>query len=49
MIRFILLLLMCGVLESAWGQRANFKQAEKFRRAGEEIGSLNVSPFSKKE
>lgn len=49
MIRFILLLLMCGVLESAWGQRANFKQAEKFRRAGEEIGSLNVAPhFLKK-
>ena len=40
---------MCGVLESAWGQRANFKQAEKFRKAGEEIGSLNVAPhFLKK-
>ena len=38
----VLLLLMCVCFGSVWGQKANFKQAEKFRKAAWEIGSLGV-------
>lgn len=43
-IRLILFLLACGLTLSASGQKANFKQAEKFRKAGAEIGTLKVQP-----
>lgn len=44
MIRWILFLLLWGVAGTVCGQKANFRQAEKFRKAGAEMGSLKVNP-----
>lgn len=43
-LKFIFVFVACLPLFSVWGQKANYKQAEKFRTAGSEVGSLSVSP-----
>lgn len=43
-IGIILALLTCIGGNTVFAQQANFKQAEKFRKAGAEIGSLSVQP-----
>lgn len=43
-IRFILWVAACCLAGTVTGQKADFKQAEKFRKAGSEIGSLKVQP-----
>lgn len=47
--KFIVFLLFCGLVESAWAQKANFKQAEKFRKVASEVGSLSVNPHFLKD
>ncbi|MDE6451510.1 MAG: S9 family peptidase, partial [Odoribacter sp.] len=42
--RVMLFVLMCGMTGMVCAQQANFRQAEKFRKAGSETGSLKVSP-----
>ena len=42
--KFIMSLLIWGLAGSVFGQKANFKQAEKFRKAASEVGSLSVHP-----
>lgn len=42
--RVMLFVLMCGMTGTVCAQQANFRQAEKFRKAGSETGSLKVSP-----
>lgn len=43
-LRLILLLVTYLVTFSVYGQKANYKQAEKFRKIGSEVGSLKVQP-----
>ena len=40
---------LCGIGSVAVCQEANFEQAEKFRKAGLEVGSLSVSPHFLKD
>lgn len=44
MIRLVLLLWLCVCAGIVTGQKANFRQAEKFRKAGEGVGSLSINP-----
>ncbi len=43
------LLCFLGIGSVAVGQTANYEQAEKFRRAGSEVGSLSVTPHFLKD
>ncbi len=47
--KLIVLLLVCSFTELAFGQKADFKKAEKFRRAASEVGSLSVQPHFLKD
>lgn len=47
--KLIVFLLVCGFTELAFGQKADFKKAEKFRRAASEVGSLSVQPHFLKD
>ena len=47
--KLFLLLCLCGIGSVAVCQEANFEQAEKFRKAGLEVGSLSVSPHFLKD
>lgn len=47
--KLIVLLLVCSFTELAFGQKADFKKAEKFRRAASEMGSLSVQPHFLKD
>ena len=42
--RFLLFVFLWSVAGTVYAQKANFRQAEKFRKAGSEVGSLNVTP-----
>ncbi len=42
--KLLLFVLLWGIAETVCGQQANFRQAEKFRKVGSEIGSLKVTP-----
>ncbi|MDE5611296.1 MAG: DPP IV N-terminal domain-containing protein, partial [Odoribacter sp.] len=42
--RFLLFVFLWSVAGTVCGQKANFRQAEKFRKADSEVGSLNVTP-----
>lgn len=47
--KLIVFLLVCSFTELAFGQKADFKKAEKFRRAASEVGSLSVQPHFLKD
>ena len=42
--RFLLFVFLWSVAGTVYAQKADFRQAEKFRKAGSEVGSLNVTP-----
>lgn len=42
--RFLLFVFLWSVAGTVCAQKANFRQAEKFRKAASEVGSLNVTP-----
>ncbi len=47
--KLIVFLLICSFTELTFGQKADFKKAEKFRRAASEVGSLSVQPHFLKD
>ncbi len=47
--KLIVFLLFCGFSGLVFGQKADFRKAEKFRKAASEVGSLNVRPHFLKD
>ncbi len=43
-LKLIFILVLCSIIGSVSAQKANYKQAEKFRKITEEVGSLSVYP-----
>lgn len=47
--KLILVCLVCCCINVVYAQKANYKQAEKFRNVGEAVGSLRVTPYFLKD